>query len=544
MKVLLLQPPVRDFYDTDIRLQPLGLCSLKAAVGRALPQVEVLVRDYHQGHGRRTVPLPRELSYLRDYFLHPDKGPFSTFHAYCHFGASFEAIAADVAREAPDLVGISSLFTPYASEALATATAIKERTSVPILLGGAHVSCAPGEVLGHPAVDFVIRGEGERPLVSFLHALLARRGLAGVPNLGYKRDGGQVFTPLAPNDPLETLPWPDFSDLSRDRYTLQGRPLCTLLTSRGCPFHCAFCSVHQTFAQGYRRRPVSDVLAEILFRYRQGYRVMDFEDDNLTHNKHALLELLEGVSEALPPGEVLFTAMNGVSYLHLDDELLRRMRTVGFQDLNLSLVSVDRGLLSRLRRPHDEERFRRVVGSAFRAGFRIVAYVILGIPGDTLHAMCESLAFLARLPLRIGASLFYMTPGCALSHAFPGLAGGDPLTARATAMAIETEAFQREDLYTLFVCARILNFLKGIPVPGKTAMLWEALRIARSQGRRGASGADLLERLLTERILYAETRSGARPLRRFRPDLFLRLWERAFPLCTLGGTTLSRDAGG
>ena len=64
MKVLLIQPPVQDFYDTDVRLQPIGLCYLKAAVKEHLPDVDVVIKDYHGGCGRRTVPIPQELQYL------------------------------------------------------------------------------------------------------------------------------------------------------------------------------------------------------------------------------------------------------------------------------------------------------------------------------------------------------------------------------------------------------------------------------------------------------------------------------------------------
>ncbi len=106
MKVLLLQPPVQDFYDTAIRLQPLGLCMLKAAAKKFLPLIQVVVRDYHQGHGRKTIQLPAELSYLREYFRYPDTGPFSSFFHYYHFGAPFEEIGKEVAHEKPDLVGM------------------------------------------------------------------------------------------------------------------------------------------------------------------------------------------------------------------------------------------------------------------------------------------------------------------------------------------------------------------------------------------------------------------------------------------------------
>ncbi|MCK5800768.1 MAG: B12-binding domain-containing radical SAM protein, partial [Deltaproteobacteria bacterium] len=132
MRLLLLQPPVEDFYDTDIRLQPLGLGYLAAAVRTYAPEVEVVVRDYHHGRGRRTVALPAELADLRPYYFVADQSPFSAFGAYYHFGASYDVIAEEVAAWAPDVVGISALFTPYYREALATARAIKARIDVAI----------------------------------------------------------------------------------------------------------------------------------------------------------------------------------------------------------------------------------------------------------------------------------------------------------------------------------------------------------------------------------------------------------------------------
>ncbi len=92
-KLLLLQPPVQDFYDTAIRLQPIGLCYLKAAVQKFLPDFQVVVKDYHQGWGRRTLPLPKELAYLKDYYAYPDKSPFSSFYHHYHFGASLKTLS-------------------------------------------------------------------------------------------------------------------------------------------------------------------------------------------------------------------------------------------------------------------------------------------------------------------------------------------------------------------------------------------------------------------------------------------------------------------
>ena len=256
MKILLMQPPIQDFYETDIRLQPLGLCMLKAAAKKSLPHIQVMVKDYHQGHGRKTIPLPAELSYLREYFRHADTSPFSTFFHYYHFGASFQEIAEDVVHEKPDLLGISSLFSPYHREALACAREVKKYLDLPILLGGSHVSAAPLSVLNDPSVDYIIRGEGERPFVEFLRAWEAGLPLNRVPNLGFKRDGAAILNPMAQNFPLDELPLADFSDLGPDRYLFERKPLCFITTSRGCPHHCAFCSVHLTFGERDRKSVV------------------------------------------------------------------------------------------------------------------------------------------------------------------------------------------------------------------------------------------------------------------------------------------------
>ena len=181
MRVLLIQPPVQDFYDTDVRLQPIGLCYLKAAVNAHLPDIDIIVKDYHSGAGRKTVAIPKELRYLTEYYGVADKSPFSTFHRYYHFGKSFEAIEEEIALLKPDVVGISSLFTPYFREALEVAARVKKRSNAIVVMGGSHASAVPESLLASAHVDYVIRGEGERPFVEFLRCLRITRPSGPLP---------------------------------------------------------------------------------------------------------------------------------------------------------------------------------------------------------------------------------------------------------------------------------------------------------------------------------------------------------------------------
>jgi len=539
LKILLIQPPVRDFYDTTIRLQPLGLCLLKAAAERFCVGVAVTVKDFHAGWGKRTVSLPREMTYLRDYYGLADRSPFRTFHNYCHFGAEFEALAEEVAGERPDLVGISANFSAYQREALACAAHIKARLAVPVVVGGSHVSAAPLAVLEDPCVDFVVRGEGERAFVELVRALAQGGSLETVPGLGFKKDGEQILNPVEENCELDTLPFADFSDLRRENYTLAGKPLCSLTTSRGCPHRCAFCSVGPSFGPGHRRRSAENVLLEMRQRLAQGYRVFDLEDDALAFPRKDFQRLLAMCIAEPMHEDARFVAMNGISYLDLDAETLDLMWRAGFRELNLSLVSTDAPLLASLRRPHSLEKYLHVVEEAYKLGFAIVSYQIVGLPGESLDSMVETMALMARLPVRMGASVFYLTPGCRLEARFPETDLSTSITSRSTALSVHTEHATRDDLFSLLVTARIVDFLKRLAVPEGKATVSGMLRLSAALSPADVLGLDLVDRLFRQKRLFAVTRAGLHPYPRFRPEIFFAVWQKAGHIRTRNGAMIT-----
>jgi len=533
LKVLLVQPPVQDFYDTDVRLQPIGLAYLKAAVKKHLPHVEIVIKDYHAGCGRRTVAIPDELRDLMDYYPVADKSPFSTFHQYYHFGKSFDEIEREITALAPDIVGISSLFTPYFREALEIAARVKRSSKAIVIMGGSHASAAPESLLASPYVDYVIVGEGEKPLVELLRALLNHTPLDAVSNLAYRRAGELVFNPVGENFPIDDLPPPDLSDFLSDAYRLGRKPMVFMITSRSCPHKCSFCSVHTTFGTNYRRRALANVLEEIELRYDQGYRVIDFEDDNLTYYKQTFKELCRRLIDRFPHREMEFVAMNGISYLSLDDELLDLMYRAGFSRLNLALVSSDKSVRETTKRPHTLEAYLRVVNKAHAFGFKIVSYQILGLPNESLESMTQTLAFNAQLPVLLGASPFYRTPSSPIARGLD-LNENDFLRARLTALGIENENFSRDDIYTLFVITRVVNFLKGLPIQSTTNL--STLIESCGQESSACIGLSLLKQLMSTGVLCFWTKRGLVVNRKFQRWVFLKVFsELKFITCQNGG---------
>ncbi|HEU4345806.1 MAG TPA: radical SAM protein, partial [Candidatus Binatia bacterium] len=482
--------------------------------------------------------IPKELKYLTDYYPVADQSPFSAFHQYYHFGRSFDEIEAEVAAIKPDVIGISSLFTPYYREALEVAARVKKRLAVPVVMGGSHASAAPASLLSSPHVDYVIRGEGEKPFVELVRHLTGQKNIRDVPNLAYKRDGEIVLNPMVDNFAIDELPLPDLGDFSPLSYMLGRKPLSFMITSRSCPHKCSFCSVHTTFGTNYRRRSLENVLEEIELRYRQGYRVIDFEDDNLTYYKTTFKELCLRLIARFPQRELEFVAMNGISYLSLDDELLELMFQSGFSHLNLALVSSDTTVRETTKRPHTLEAYLKVVRKAHALGFKIVSYQILGLPNESLSSMMQTLAFNARLPVLLGASPFYRIPSSPIA-AGVDFTEEDYVRARLTALAIETDEFQRDDIYTLFVTTRILNFLKGLSLSSSADLLdlmdepWADLRTR--------IGFELLKSLANTGRLYFWTKEGIVQNKKFRPELLRHVFLQAGRIGCQNGNAITVD---
>jgi radical SAM superfamily enzyme YgiQ (UPF0313 family) len=311
--------------------------------------------------------------------------------------------------------------------------------------------------------------------------------------------------------------------LSPATYALAGKPMTFMVTSRSCPHKCSFCSVHTTFGTNYRRRCFENVLEEIELRYTEGYRVIDFEDDNLTYYKNTFKEVCRRLIARFPNREMEFVAMNGISYLSLDEELLGLMFRAGFSHLNLALVSSDKTVRETTKRPHTLEAYLKVIHEAVRLGFKIVSYQILGLPNESLESMIQTLAFNARLPVLLGASPFYRTPASPIARGLD-FTEEDYVKARLTAMTVETDEFRREDIYSLFITTRVINFLKGIPLTSSID-LTELLHLPWTS-QRTRIGFELLRLLQETNRLYFWTTKGLRENEKFEPEIFFRVLQQ------------------
>ena len=437
MKTLLIQPPVRDFYRTSFRQYPLGLIYVASAL-RKYGHHPVLL-DATRRRRSNNASLPVELSHLTTFYT-PENGLPWRFR---HFGMSFAKIAEAASSARPDIVCLSASFTPYVGEVLETARAVKEAVpGVPVVAGGHHATADPGSLLESGDIDHVLRGEGEEALPAFLD-----RGTAHTTGEAHRVAD------------LDVLPFPARDLLEPDNYVFEKRRYAMLLTSRGCPFRCRFCSSKNVFGTTYRTRSLEGVLAEIdECIERHAISAFDLQDDNLLYEPERVKTLFEELLSRYGTRDLLWMASNGLNVTGIDEELLRLMKRIGFRKLDIALGTGNVPGRRRLMRPETVDQYEVVLEWAARVGLPVTTYVILGIPDQPLHEMKQTLEDLKTRNTLISPSVFYNVPGMPMFEQARACEYHDSHTARrSTAFNNFGIDFTREDVFSLFLEIRRHN---------------------------------------------------------------------------------------
>ena len=462
--ILLVQPPIRDFYLTAKRTLPYGLACIAAGLEKAGFSVEIL--DALATSRSRDITWPGNMNYLREFYGREDRSPFALFHRYRHYGYSFEHLARKAAQSGAFLVGISSLFTAYSGEALETAQRIKAALpSCAIVMGGHHPTELPESVMQCPEVDYVIRGDGEHAMPLLARALRDGRSPLNVPGIVLRAAGGTLhISDPARLDDLNDFPLPA-THLIRHRHYRRGKKSsAVVVASRGCPMRCSYCSMRRSDERTYCRRPPSSILSEIERAVeRDGAGFIDFEDENLTLNRRWFAGLLRGISSRLGDAGLELRAMNGLFPPSLDDDVIAAMAAAGFRSLNLSLGSSSPEQLKKFQRPDVRAAFDAALASAQKYNLQCVGYVIAGAPQQSAADSVADLLFLAERRVLAGVSIFYPAPGSpdyGLCDEL-GLLPTDYALMRSSALPISHTTDRRQSA-TLLRLGRTLNFMKSL----------------------------------------------------------------------------------
>jgi anaerobic magnesium-protoporphyrin IX monomethyl ester cyclase len=357
-----------------------------------------------------------------------------------------QPLAAFLAEFRPHLVGITAN-TPQVKQAWRTAAAIKQEMDIPVVLGGPHVSVAsedldfeslrqpPSSDGGQPGVDMVVRGEGEGPWVeisdltdAFLRdqpafsaaALMSpeRDLFSQVQGISYRTTDGQLHrNPDAPViSDLDSLPWPAYRYFKMDRYTnlqpatdsVPGSRSFSIMTSRGCPYRCTFCS-QSIMPIKWRARSAENVIEEWRHLVRElGALEIGVLDDSANIRKNRLHELADLlVAEQL--NHVPWIFVNGIRANLADLDLLVKLRKAGLKRTAFGVETGDEQMIIKIDKHIDHDTIRQAFKNAKAAGIETIGFFIIGLPGDTRESMQRTIDFAIELDPMI-ANFSMMTP--------------------------------------------------------------------------------------------------------------------------------------
>jgi len=289
-----------------------------------------------------------------------------------------------------DLVGISTI-TPTAPVAYGIADRIKKSSDIPVVLGGPHVSFLPEEALDSGA-DYVIRGEGEFAFIELVRHLSTGEGrLREIEGLSFKDSEGVHHNPDRERiKELSSLPWPDLSLIEG----FEKLKIIPMMTSRGCPYDCKFCSVTSLFGRRYRFRDTDDVIAELeVLTARSPKSSVFFYDDNFTASPAHTKELLRKMKErGLTPR---WHAQARVDVVE-DEELMELMRDTNCFHLFLGVESINPATLEAYRKAQTVADIERAVEVIHKYKMKVHGMFVLGSDEDDKETIRETVRFARR----------------------------------------------------------------------------------------------------------------------------------------------------
>jgi anaerobic magnesium-protoporphyrin IX monomethyl ester cyclase len=338
----------------------------------------------------------------------------------------------------PHIVGITAN-TPQVKQAWRTAAAVKKILDVPVVLGGPHVSVVTEDLdfesLRQPPVDMVVRGEGEgtwieicsrldsflrdQPVFSTAALMDPAAGLfSSILGLSYKTNDGELHRnedgPVIAD--LDSLPWPAYHLFKMDRYTnlqpatdaVDGSRSFSILTSRGCPYRCSFCS-QSIMPIKWRARSPENVLAEWKHLVEQrGALEIGVLDDSANIRKprlHQIADLL--IDNKL--NHVPWIFVNGIRANLADYDLLLRLKEAGLRRTAFGVETGDPDMIVRIDKHTDHNTIRQAFKNAKAVGIETIGFFIIGLPGDSRESMQRTIDFAIEVDPMI-ANFSMMTP--------------------------------------------------------------------------------------------------------------------------------------
>jgi len=308
-------------------------------------------------------------------------------------GYRLHSLIKRIAAFDPELI-MAGMMTYMYKNTYSVFCAVKDRfPDKKLVVGGSHVSVLKEDALKEcGAIDLGVVHEGEKTVVDLCKGVRIDE-IKGV----LYRDGSLVrYTGDRPfADDLDAIHFPTYSGFELKKYMFKE---IDLITSRGCPYGCTFCTVRFVSGMPMRMRSASGVADEIEHWYGRGYRNLEFADDNFSFDKARVHLICDEISRRRLRG-LRFRCGNGLRADKVDHELLKHMKEVGFKHIAFGVESASNRVLRAMRKGEDRATLEKAIKIACGLGFDVTLFFIIGLPEETRSTAKETFDFAARYPV-------------------------------------------------------------------------------------------------------------------------------------------------
>ena len=241
-----------------------------------------------------------------------------------------------------------------------------------------HNDASGRPISGVEFIDVFLRGEGEHTIPQLFHHLSHGLDPLEVPGAIVMQEGRwRSRRPPSPPNDLDSLPFPDFSDLVGPHYTGETLPF---LSSRGCPRSCVFCNEHRIQGK-YRRRSASNLVAEVLDLHRR-YKVKGLCFLDLVLNADPM-QLEQFCDELIAHDLGITWGGQAIVSQAMRPALLRKMARAGCTELTLGVESLSQEMVTVMEKQFLVEDAYRMISAAGQEGIGIAVNILVGVPGET-----------------------------------------------------------------------------------------------------------------------------------------------------------------
>lgn len=398
MKILLIEPPFHRFMGFYRYFFPFSLSSLSSYLNKAQHQILI----YDADHGNE--PVFMTSSDLLDVFPKYLEGIKNLSHPVWKEAENI------IRSFKPDVIGITFMSTKIGSVKNIVEISKRIFPHIPVILGGAHPSVLYKSALQQTKADFVVIGEGENTFAELVNEFHnGGSNFDKIEGLVFQTSNGKIIRtpPRSLIADLDSLPFPDRESLYKLE-TYRPDDLSMIMTSRGCPYNCTFCS--SIWERRVRSRSISNIIQEIEYLIdRFNAKNIYFKDDTFTINKKRVQEFCEAIKQKNI--HVNWECLTRIELI--DEELILKMQEAGMGYLKIGIETGSPRLLKATNKNITIDQIKKGAEILNKIGQKWSAFFMIGYPDETEEEIYMTWKLIEEInPTYISMSIMVPYPGC------------------------------------------------------------------------------------------------------------------------------------